>query len=430
MQGRRRRTAVTLACALALSAALAAPAAAREVRTTVATPAAPGPAELNRVWVDKFGPKKAKRVLVLMPGTSGGSADFTLTARYLVNRIKGLQVWSIDRRTAAFEDTAMFERALRGEASLQEMFDYYLGWLAGATPPDHYELFDTSTVPFARQWGMKVALNDARAVVRKARGKGKRKRQVILGGHSLGASLTAAYAAWDFNGRPGYKDIDGMVLIDGGLLGSFDPYDLPQAQAAIAYLESSNPFLFLIGLGIPEAAGLFADVGAIYAQRAPTAPATTLQSFPLLPPQFNVTPVSRLAATFGREPGNGVEWFFPRRLTIDTNGADQLAQNDVANYLGLRLFHLRKVNDPLYVIQTDLTDGGVLAGGRAFIERARTTKRQSTLVNADPEQAHLDPLMAAEDRNAFYSTLVPFLRKKVFPLAKQGKKPRKRKGRA
>ncbi len=88
------------------------------------------------------------------------------------------------------------------------------------------------------------------------------------------------------------------------------------------------------------------------------------------------------------------------------------------------------MNDPLYVIQTDLTDGGVLAGGRAFIERARTTKRQSTLVNADPEQAHLDPLMAAEDRNAFYSTLVPFLRKKVFPLAKQDKKPRKRKGRA
>jgi pimeloyl-ACP methyl ester carboxylesterase len=350
MQRRRRHTVVAFACALALTAVVSAPAAAREARVTVATPAAPGPAEFNKVWVDQYGPKKAKRVLVLMPGTSGGSGNFALTARHLVRHVKGLQVWSIDRRTAALENTSVFEQALRGEVGLQEMFDYYLGWIAGATPPSHYEFLDANNLPFARQWGMKVALDDARAVVRKARAKGK--RQVILGGHSLGASLTAAYAAWDFNGRPGHKDIDGMVLIDGGLLGSFDPFDLPQAQQAIADLESGNPFLDLIGIGIPEASGLFAEVGSIYAQRAPTDSATTLQSFPLLPPQFNppfpvtnrgllgyafdrdtspqslgllhinggnlsgsgnpqdwvdggVTPISRLAATFGREPGNG-----------------------------------------------------------------------------------------------------------------------------
>ena len=44
-------------------------------------------------------------------------------------------------------------------------------------------------------------------MVRKARAGGRRK--VILGGHSLGASTTVAYAAWDFNGRPGYKDLAG-----------------------------------------------------------------------------------------------------------------------------------------------------------------------------------------------------------------------------
>ena len=76
---------------------------------------------------------------------------------------------------------------------------------------------------------MKVALDDARAVVKLAAAKGKRK--VVLGGHSLGASLMTAYASWDFNGRPGYKDVDGMVLIDGGLLGSFDPFTLAEAQA-------------------------------------------------------------------------------------------------------------------------------------------------------------------------------------------------------
>ena len=161
------------------------------------------------------------------------------------------------------------------------MFDYYLGWLTGggASAP-HFEFLDTSTVPFAREWGMETALGDARKVVRAAHRGG---REVILGGHSLGASLTAAYAAWDFNGRPGYKDLAGLVLIDGGLLGSFDAYDLGQAQQQIADLETSDPFLDLLGIGIPEAAGLFAEVGGIYARLDPTAPATTTQNFPLLP---------------------------------------------------------------------------------------------------------------------------------------------------
>ncbi len=105
---------------------------------------------------------------------------------------------------------------------------------------------------------------------------------MILGGHSLGASLTAAYAAWDFNGKPGYKDVDGLVLIDGGLLGTFTPFDLAQAQQAVADLENSNPFLDLFGNGVVESSGLFAGTGAIYALLDPTGSAATLQSYPLL----------------------------------------------------------------------------------------------------------------------------------------------------
>ena len=100
---------------------------------------------------------------------------------------------------------------------------------------------------------MAMALSDARAVVRRARNHGR--RQVALGGHSLGASLAVAYAAWDFHGRPGFKDLEGVVLIDGGLLGSFDGYDLAQAQKAIAELQTADPFLDLLGVGLPEAAG-------------------------------------------------------------------------------------------------------------------------------------------------------------------------------
>jgi hypothetical protein len=76
------------------------------------------------------------------------------------------------------------------------MFDRYLGWLTnGGFPPDHYQFVDTSGLGFAREWGMKTAPDDARRVVRVAARGG---REVFLGGHSLGASLTAPYAANPF----------------------------------------------------------------------------------------------------------------------------------------------------------------------------------------------------------------------------------------
>ncbi len=139
----------------------------------VPTPAGPGPAQFNQVWVDKYGPKSADHVLVLMPGTIAGSGNFTLAARYLVKHVPDLQVWAIDRRSQALEDTAMFAQTLRGEKSLQEMFDYYLGYLDGATPPTHHTFVNGNSHPYARQWGMQVALQDARAVVLKARNKGQ-----------------------------------------------------------------------------------------------------------------------------------------------------------------------------------------------------------------------------------------------------------------
>jgi hypothetical protein len=238
----------------------------------------------------------------------------------------------------------------------------------------------------------------------------------------------------------------------------------------VADLQTSNPFLDLLGIGLPEAAGLFAEVGGLYAKKEPTASATTLQSYPLLPPQFNppfpitnrallgyafdrdsspadlsllhinggtlgppgnprdwvdggVTPVSRLAATFGQEPTNAVEWYFPKRLTIDTNGADQMQANEVGNFLGLRLFHTRKIDLPLYAIATDLAGAHVLDGARNLIRRSKITRRESVLVNRNPQISHLDPLTAAPKTNSFLKTVVPFLDDKVFSA---GKKPKKR----
>lgn len=448
-----KRFRVAFGLVAAVACVVASPAAAVDRVVTIASDG-PGPEAYDKVYVHQMGAAKAGRVLVLMPGTQGGAGDFTLVAENLIKRVDGLQVWSIDRRSQALEDTAVFEQALAGEKSLQEMFDHYLGWLAnGGSPADHFNFLDTSTVPFAREWGMQTALTDARKVVLAARKGG---REVILGGHSLGASLTAAYGAWDFKGRPGYRDIDGMVLIDGGLLGSFDGIDdVATAQDLVASLETT-PFLDLLGLGIPEVAGIFAEVGGAYAKLDPTGAATALQTYPLLPDEFRppvtvtnralfgyafdrdtspaalgllhvnagglaasgdprdwtdggVTPISRLADTFAQEPSNATEWYFPRRLTIDTDGADAMRMNEIARFLGLRLKHTNRIDVPIYAIQTDLTEGDVLKGAKRLVKRADTTKAQSELVNADPQQSHLDPLTAAPGKNRFLKTVIPFI---------------------
>ena len=71
------------------------------------------PARYDRVRVLKFGPTNPRRVLVLVPGTSGGAGAFTLVARELVRRVPRLAVWAVDRRSNALEDTSRFRAAVR-----------------------------------------------------------------------------------------------------------------------------------------------------------------------------------------------------------------------------------------------------------------------------------------------------------------------------
>jgi len=68
----------------------------------------------------------------------------------------------------------------------------------------------------------------------------------------------------------------------------------------------------------------------------------------------------------------------------------------------------------LYAIATDLAGAHVLRGARNFIRRARTTPRESMLIDRDPQMSHLDPLTASPRRNTFLKTVVPFLEEKVF----------------
>ena len=68
-------------------------------------------------------------------------------------------------------------------------------------------------MPFARSWGMNVEIQDLHRVVRVASRHG---RNVAIGGHSLGGTITTAYATWDFNGSRRRRGLSGLVFIDGG----------------------------------------------------------------------------------------------------------------------------------------------------------------------------------------------------------------------
>lgn len=421
----------------ALVLALAAPAAAGTVVTIPGAPG-PGPAKYDKVLVEKFGPAAAKSVLVLVPGTQGGAGDFALVGPEIAERVPGLQVWAMDRRSYQLEDTSGFDTGDPARA-----FQYYLGGGGFAPPAD-------ADVPWARKWGLTLALEDLRRVVRRA---GRGGRRVILGGHSLGASEAVAYAAWDFKGTPGHTEIDGLVLIDGGLNGTFTTPDLAAARARLEALQDEGPWLDLLGAGVPWAAGVLLGVGGLYATTAPQE-RSPVQDFALLPPALRppvpvtneallgyafdrdtspaelallrvnsgtiaasgdvrgwaeggVTPIARLAEFAARTPVNGTEWFFPKRLTLDVDGASHLRRNRITRLLGLRPWHAKRIDVPLYAFQTDLTGGRVLRGARRL--KALSRIKRATLVQGAPEQSHLDPLLAAPGTNEFLATVVPFL---------------------
>jgi hypothetical protein len=431
------------AALLALALLLLLPAAASAgTVVTVRGASGPGPARYDRVSYERFGPASARRVLILVPGTQGGAGDFSLVGPEIVRRVKGLQVWAYDRRSQALEDHTGFATGDPDKA-----LHYYLQ--GGGFQP-----VSGDAAPWAREWGLKLALEDLHAVVKRARRGG---REVILGGHSLGASMTVAYAAWDFEGRAGWKDLSGLVLIDGGLLGSFTSPGLAGVKQRLAAIRRGDPFLDLLGIHVPWASGVFSGIAGLYAKVRPHDRATFVD-YPAIPPALKppfpvtnegglgyafdsstspaalslihvragslapsgdprpwqngeVTPIQNVAKLFARTPVDAAEWYFPVRLSLDVEGASALGRNAVTNYLHLRVWHKRTIAVPLYALQTSLSHGRVLRGARRLVASSRIPAKRSKFVNAAATDSHLDPLTAAPAASRFLKTVIPWLKR-------------------
>jgi pimeloyl-ACP methyl ester carboxylesterase len=425
---------------------------------TMAGYASPGtPSNLNVVGVLKTGDPKAKNVLVLNPGTSASAAYFEPLAKTLVKRLPDWQVWSVERRENYLEDQSELNLLKQGKVSPTDFFNYYLGYLSNSSITNHVHNVPDSAVPFARQWGMNTEINDLRVVVKAA---GKRGRNVAMGGHSLGGSIATAYATWDFNGRPGGRDLSGLVLIDGA--SSPTAVTADQAQTSLHNLQTSSPWLSFGGIPAPLA-GLFGTVGSAATKASPNT-LSVFQGWPLLPSNLqpppgvnptneagfglstdvktspssliaaqvhsgqlapsgdprgwdragNITPIQRWASMFsgwGVQNHDGTAWYHPMRLTIDSGAVGDGLPNPAQAVLDVHSTDATKLRKSLkiYAFAAALGNTRVISAAQALAAEARIPRRNLKLVDRSATYAHNDPSAAEPKVNAFLKRLVPFL---------------------
>src|SRR5207247_5116082 len=144
-----------------------------------------------------------------------------------------------------------------GTATPRQLFNYYLGWITDPSVKRHFQFIPDSEVGFARDWGMRVEIEDLRRVVEAAEKQGHR---VVVGGHSLGGTITTAYATWDFHGQAGARGLSGLVLIVGA--SREKPATAARARKSLADLDKGSPWLAFGGIPAPLA-GLFRTTGPL-----------------------------------------------------------------------------------------------------------------------------------------------------------------------
>lgn len=430
-----------------------------KVMTVQGTPAPGTPTEYNKFKVLKQGPAKAKKILLLEPGTSAGATNFRPLGNSLVKQLKGWQVWSIERRENLLEDHSMLEKYLQGNATNDEMLAYYLGWILDGSVQPHFEGKTTEETQYAKKWGLNMVVHDLRKVVNMARKGG---RKVVLGGHSLGGSIVTAYATWNFNGKPGAKDLSGLVFIDGA--GAREPEDLPTAEEAQASLESLNadtasPFITLVP-PFPWAAGVFNAMGSTAALQDPDS-RSLMDNFPLLPaslkPPVSSTNLAQYAYAIDADTGpenlqlvqshvgelaasgdprgwvngqlgtaqraaqvfteidgmDGTSWYHPLRLSIDSGAINNGIATPAQKVFGIRTTMGKRVHLPMYSFDTSLGDGRVKRATEALAAQSGVPKSWVRTVVRKQTYAHIDPLSAVPSKNDFIKTLVPFLKKEI-----------------
>ncbi len=184
-------------------------------KTGASTPPSQNKVRIVRYRIDSDPPKPARAIVVMMPGFLGGAGSLDGVARAMVRRstdADAIEAWAIDRRSNLLEDTHGLDVAeVRKDASIARGYYFDGATVEGKT----FDGFVSGgAANYASEWGLATTLGDLRNAIMLVP-EADRSTRVVLLGHSLGGAIVEEYAAWDFGGKIGTKEIAGLVLVDG-----------------------------------------------------------------------------------------------------------------------------------------------------------------------------------------------------------------------
>ena len=366
-------------------------------------------------------------------------------------------MWSVERRENLLEDQSELDLYKQNKVSSTQLFDYYLGYLTDKSITHHTRPVSDSSVGFAKNWGMDVAVQDLHDVIGAAKGLGGK---VVLGGHSLGGSVVTAYRDVGLRRSPRCRRSGRPRLHRRGerIAGERGNRDRCARRAG----QRASPWLAFGGITAPYA-GIYSATGGASAVYDPNSPSIG-QTSGLLPSELvpadrvtnkaqfgyalNVgtsppsleaaqahmgtgvsptgpvhgwdgsgalTPLSRFATMFsgaGIQNVDGSEWYFPQRLTDDTGAVGNGNANPAQGVLGVdaTMGHELPHGMLIYAIATALGGPAVLTAAQNLAAQSGIPSANLTLVDEHTAYAHNDPA-GAYPNNVFFDHLVPFLQR-------------------
>lgn len=174
---------------------------------------------------DNDTPVAAHAVVIMIPGYIGGAGSFSYLARQLVALGADafpVEVWALDRRSNCLEDQTGMQEA-ESTKDPQAALDYYYNGVSidGSTFGGFYTEADT---PYLSEFGLQLLMQDIHAILEeKIPNSADRKKTVFIAGHSMGATLAADFAAWDFDNDSatlddaGFNNCAGLIGLEGSI---------------------------------------------------------------------------------------------------------------------------------------------------------------------------------------------------------------------